>query len=267
MSTQYSVSENANLSATQVVVTGTGGNGYIELPLQASAPSTSGNLQLFRLTAYTYTFSWKLPDGYTRTFKTDIPSSNVTYTFPTTSATLSIPSASETYTNKTITDSSNSVTVSSLKTTGSNVAISATAPSAANYALMSTSTTAAGWSSLPTWMRAPFISFAQYNSTTSGTWTGYSQGGSIIIPAGITASRVTFGVKSDSGTTGEIRLITTDAVVIASTTFNSGGPFTVGDVTPITALPIANSVFCTTQIRRTSGSGTVYSSGVLLLVS
>jgi hypothetical protein len=70
----------------QMVMTGTAGNGFVELPAQSVAPATpTGAMRLYANA--TSQPSWVQPDGYTRTFASTLTASR-TYTLPDTTGTL-----------------------------------------------------------------------------------------------------------------------------------------------------------------------------------
>jgi hypothetical protein len=81
-------------SATSLGITGTGGNGYINLINQSSAPATpASGVSLYHATAG---LSWINTGGFTRSLT--MPSANVTYTFPATTETLAGLGTAQTFT-------------------------------------------------------------------------------------------------------------------------------------------------------------------------
>jgi hypothetical protein len=144
-----------------------------------------------------------------------------TLTLPTSTDTLIGRATTDAFTNKTITDPTNTVTASQLRTTGADVVISSAAPPTAGQVLTATSATNATWQGPP----KPAVD----RQWTSGS--GFTSSGTYIDLTSITTHNlgepgcytISFNAQNTSSTAGIYYILNVNGVDISGTEFSYGG--------------------------------------------
>ncbi len=172
MSSTYNTG--AVTTVQSLTASATGGSGYVAIVNQASTPSTpAGGIRLY---AVSDQVTWVQPSGFVSTLNTSALSANRSWAFPDAAGNVVIDSASQTLTNKTITDTTNNVAADSLKTATGVVTVSAATAPSTGQALVATGATTATWQSVATsisgWNISNSLSTGlNDNSTiTAGSW-------------------------------------------------------------------------------------------------
>lgn len=123
------------------------------------------------------------PSGFTNTIQPN-DTSNVVLSMPTATGSLISANSSDTFTNKIITDSTNTVSADRLRTTGADVVISAANAPSLGYVLAATGANVAGWQVTP--------------AVGSSTQVQYNSGGLLAGSTGITIDNDGFSILTDN---------------------------------------------------------------------
>jgi hypothetical protein len=191
-----------------------------------------------------------------------------TITLPSGSDSLITLNASQTLTNKTLTDISNILTASYLRTTGSDVRLDLSSPPTSGYVLTATSPTSASWSSPVSLSSGTGISIVGTTisntgitsiSNSDGTIGVRNTGGNVVLSSSYTAGTgiaITGSVISSSGVASLTAANSTVIVGGTSTNPTISGNYTSGTGISIDASGVITNTSPASNISITSAGGT-----------
>lgn len=128
-----------------LVINGTGKLGYQDYDPQSSAPSAPASNTVRYYADNLGRYAYILNDGFTRTFDTTTASGSNSYTYPDASANVVLDTATQTLTNKNLTDFSNIIAASSINLLGGSVNVAASPAPIAGQAFVATGASAGTW--------------------------------------------------------------------------------------------------------------------------